>query len=534
MGEQIKIMFVDDEQIMRDGLRLTVDWESYGFQVLGSASNGEKALQLCEADPPDIMVTDIRMPVMDGLELTKHLVERYPAMKIIILSAYDDFKYAQTAISYGAHAYVLKAELELDHLLALALRLGKEILSKRQEQQRSQELLDRMKAHTKELRENLCWNLLVSQVYPQEVEKQLSDLSLDLYQEQLFVMHLCFREQVVPDFQEELDKPGLFRTAHWLESSKNRYILLANINPRFQDAVQLGAAVRELKQEIGLRVSCMFSVYYSPVFSGFEKICDYNERILNYIRLYSFYEQESVYYCTQAQLPAEPMKLSPILLELVQLTESNQLSQAAAWIEKTLISFQERLYHPDDIREAAYLICTVLEEKAKTLNEVCHPQLAKIRETFTGGMDTKEKIDQFKTLSGLTSQTVQYIRELSEFIHKNLYHYNSIVGKAIQYINLHLSQELSLNVIAKESYCNPTYLSQIFKEETGQNFSDYVTQTRVQRAALLLTTTRLSIGEIAEKVGIPNQSYFSRIFVKVTGVQPNKYRSSHKGPAKEA
>lgn len=176
----------------------------------------------------------------------------------------------------------------------------------------------------------------------------------------------------------------------------------------------------------------------------------------------------------------------------------------------------------------------MLEEKAKTLNEVCHPQLAKIRETFTGGMDTKEKIDQFKTLSGLTSQTVQYIRELSEFIHKNLYHYNSIVGKAIQYINLHLSQELSLNVIAKESYCNPTYLSQIFKEETGQNFSDYVTQTRVQRAALLLTTTRLSIGEIAEKVGIPNQSYFSRIFVKVTGVQPNKYRSSHKGPAKEA
>ena len=104
MGEQIKIMFVDDEQIMRDGLRLTVDWESYGFQVLGSASNGEKALQLCEADPPDIMVTDIRMPVMDGLELTKHLVERYPAMKSIILSAYDDFKYAQTAISYGAHA----------------------------------------------------------------------------------------------------------------------------------------------------------------------------------------------------------------------------------------------------------------------------------------------------------------------------------------------------------------------------------------------------------------------------------------------
>ena len=100
MSQPVKVLIADDEQIMREGLRLTIDWESYGFSVIGAVSNGEKALRLCEEETPDLVITDIRMPVMDGLDLTRELISRYPKIKIIILSAYDDFKYAQKAISW--------------------------------------------------------------------------------------------------------------------------------------------------------------------------------------------------------------------------------------------------------------------------------------------------------------------------------------------------------------------------------------------------------------------------------------------------
>ena len=104
--------------------------------------------------------------------------------------------------------------------------------------------------------------------------------------------------------------------------------------------------------------------------------------------------------------------------------------------------------------------------------------------------------------------------------------YHSIVKKAIQYIHNHLSEEITLQLIANEIYCNPTYLSQLFKEEVHLNFSDFLIQARIKQATLLLTTTSLSIGEIAEQVGIPNQSYFSRTFTRFTGIQPSRYRQS--------
>ena len=120
----MKILIVDDEPIMRNGLKVTIDWQAYGFEVLDAVANGKKALQACEEKGvPDILITDIRMPVMDGLELTREMLLRYPLVKIVIISAYDDFKYAQQAIGLGASEYILKADLDCDTLLAVLLKM---------------------------------------------------------------------------------------------------------------------------------------------------------------------------------------------------------------------------------------------------------------------------------------------------------------------------------------------------------------------------------------------------------------------------
>lgn len=134
-----------------------------------------------------------------------------------------------------------------------------------------------------------------------------------------------------------------------------------------------------------------------------------------------------------------------------------------------------------------------------------------------------------KKLSALLKDYEEYESSLMHLIEQGLYPCHSIFKQAIQYIHKHLNEEITLQLIAREIYCNPTYLSQVFKKEVHMNFSDFLIQARLKRAMLLLATTSLPIGEIAEQVGIPNQSYFSRSFIRFSGMQPSKYRQEFSG-----
>ena len=157
-GRIVKILIADDEQIVRNGLKYTIDWKDYDMEILDTVSNGRKAMEVCEREVPDVVITDIRMPVMDGLELTKELLKKYPDIQIIILSAYDDFKYAQEALHSGAAEYILKAELDCDNLLALLLKLKEKIQEKQSEHQR----LRTLDSYLEQLKENLFIRLIVA------------------------------------------------------------------------------------------------------------------------------------------------------------------------------------------------------------------------------------------------------------------------------------------------------------------------------------------------------------------------------------
>lgn len=246
MSQPVKVLIADDEQIMWEGLRLTIDWESYGFSVIGAVSNGEKALRLCEENPPDLVITDIRMPVMDGLELTRELISRYPKVKIIILSAYDDFKYAQKAISYGASEYLLKSELECDHLLTLALKMAQEIAAEKKSQQEAQQLKHQLTEHLGELRNTLCWNLLIMPQYPPEIRDEIQQLSMDLCEENLILIHIFLDNAAhCPVWEEYKFSADRIRSGLWLTSSPRHSIFIGN-------ATSSSVTERELSQEMDL------------------------------------------------------------------------------------------------------------------------------------------------------------------------------------------------------------------------------------------------------------------------------------------
>ena len=190
-GRIVKILIADDEQIVRNGLKYTIDWKDYDMEILDTVSNGRKAMEVCEREVPDVVITDIRMPVMDGLELTKELLKKYPDIQIIILSAYDDFKYAQEALHSGAAEYILKAELDCDNLLALLLKLKEKIQEKQSEHQR----LRTLDSYLEQLKENLFIRLLTAKCYETEIVRNMEELEIGLKKENLILIQKIPRVQ---------------------------------------------------------------------------------------------------------------------------------------------------------------------------------------------------------------------------------------------------------------------------------------------------------------------------------------------------
>jgi two-component system response regulator YesN len=526
MSQPVKVLIADDEQIMREGLRLTIDWESYGFSVIGAVSNGEKALRLCEEETPDLVITDIRMPVMDGLDLTRELISRYPKIKIIILSAYDDFKYAQKAISYGASEYLLKSELECDHLLTLALKMAQEIAADKKSQQEAQQLKNQLTEHLEELQNTLCWNLLITPQYPPEIRDEIQQLGMKLSEKNLILIHV-FMDTVssCTVLEPHLLSEAKTLSGFWLTSSPRHSIFIGNAAGAVSDR-DLSQEMKLLRQKIQQQISNRFSIFYSPIFCGFENVYWNNEQIQKYSQLFLFYERYHENHCVRSIPETEHLPISSILTKYLQLMECSQLTSAGSLIQEVCASFHEHFYHPDDVKELLALICAILKEKAAGTEEPAKNALLQAPASLSHTTSDPQNFFQYSQLSALLADFQKREQDFMQSIEKNLYPYHTIVKKAIQYIHEHLGEEITLQSIAKEIFCSPTYLSQIFKEEVRMNFSDFLVQARMKQAILLLTTTSLSIREIADRVGIPNQSYFSRSFIRFTGMQPSKYRQN--------
>ena len=239
----MKILIVDDEQIMRNGLRVTVDWESYGFEIIDAVANGKRAIQVCEEKAvPDIVITDIRMPVMDGLELTKELTTRYPHTKIIIISAYDDFKYAQQAIGLGASEYILKADLDCDALLAVLIKMKEQI-----EQQRSAEKeKQKVNGLMEQLQDNLLLRLLSTLCYEGDVQRKIRELDMELLPENLYMIQFWSDIRDREEIKVILERSGLHH-GYWLASSKNHYILIANGDEK-QEKGRIPAGLEQIRE----------------------------------------------------------------------------------------------------------------------------------------------------------------------------------------------------------------------------------------------------------------------------------------------
>lgn len=519
----MKIMIVDDEAIIRKGLCTVIDWKELGLTLLEPAESAEEALERFPVEKPHIVLTDIRMPGMDGIELAKHLKAIAPDTEIVILTGYDDFAYAQQALREGVTDYLLKTSGP-EEIIKSAMKAKQNIVDKWEAQRK--EL-----AQTAALRDRLLERLVTGQ----------TDRGADLSP----LLNRMKEKGVYDGVGREPSSPmraiivsasgwGDGKTAELLHGAvenmlaellpsvsllkSDRIVLVARAGPGFADRGGLERAVRRVRETLKCAV---FAAAGSDVALPEELARSYGEaeRIHAYRLLLG---EQSV--CELRDIAARNGGATVCSRqaeeELAALLMGNVPTQLRHFVHRIV---REQTDDPAVTPKSlqAYLQSVVIAghrwlERARGVGTGNGGPAATAADVYSFEDDPHPEAELFQILSSLMAA---FHETMSDTRH-------AYVNRAIAYIRERLDRNLTLQEVAKFVHLTPNHFSDAFKKETGQSYIEFVTRERMQRAAHVLRTTPLKISEVAGAVGYEDIKYFSQQFKKHTGQTPSEFRQS--------
>lgn len=513
-----RVLIADDESIIREGIKCLFDWESLGYTIAGEAANGDLAYQQILSLHPDIVLLDIRMPGMSGLDVIREARAQGFTGKVIILSGYSDFKYAQEAIRYGVQYYLTKPidEDELEEIL----RSIKENLDK-----------DAATANTREhyrekARETIIRDLLTNDIDLSHINTTDLHLTADTYQ---VVIHEKYSHNTADASYRFSD---LLRVTN---QDNNSY---DNITLQYHEVILLKGTFaiqkfndfleryrRERRPQENSPLDSLFITYGACV-------SDLSEVYISYIQAKQLLERR--FFCEQeqhtigyAELP-DPDSLKSILndaflnryatslFEYLQAFNRNMLAE-------TLTQLTNELYHAADSIDSIRLFLTDLylqikEQANRLYNGANIP--------FPSNADIIRLIEEKYYLY----EIILYFTEQFEMIMSSIGNSSreSVLDDILHYINHNYASNITLENIAPLFGYNSSYLGKIFRKKMGENFNSYVDHVRIKHSMELLCSSELKVYAIAEKVGYRNVDYFHIKFKKYVGKSPAEYRKEHK------
>lgn len=519
-----KVFFVEDEIITREGIRDNVDWRASGFEFCGEATDGEMALPLLRTAQPDVLITDIKMPFMDGLQLSKIVRERMPWVKIIILSGHDEFEYAQKAISLGITDYLLKPVTV--HKLQMVLQnLSVQLDRERKEQETLKRLQEQVEDNRAMLRERLLFKLVVGSVSPAEAVEKGQMLGLDLSARHYLVVILKLE---LEDRTEQYDHEEHQQIQHVLTelAEKNPDIFVLKRDWGDMILIMKGSTPEYLEEERDLLLGAIRQAVASTRYRLNIGIGASKERIADI-------SQSFVDALVHIQNPAHAVESD--LHKFVEQKELFKLDKKV--LEKYLRcgakdefdSFFETYLHP--LSETAlrspliknYIFVDVILATAKLVDEL------------GGEVDTViPEVNSIETILSSVSSVEQLRTETYKIISLGLAYRDShpggqhahLIRQAKDYIEQHYADpDLSLNEVAARANLSASHFSSVFSQETHQTFKEYLTEIRINKAKELLRMTTLRSTDIAYQVGYNDPHYFSSVFKRNTGLSPMEFRS---------
>ena len=541
----LKIFLAEDEVIVRETIKRMIPWEDLGFELVGEAADGEMALPLLIRQKPDLLITDIKMPFMDGLTLAKVAKKEIPGLKVVILSGYDDFNYAKQAINIGVEDYLLKPITKN----ALIERLS-EIRSKYENEKTQKEYYEKfhreMQAYEKNSSRDFFEALVSGSMDMMEIYRRSEKLGLDIVAEAynilIFTMN-CEEDfsgqkerysrweaeslELLEKFFAENTSAMLFRCNIFSygvlikgeketieENTRNCVNEIMRILDRREQKRQWFVAAGEPVE----RLSQIQKSYYSAS-RAFSQRYLYDENILYYDEMASM-EKKNVTEDDSTYLQKVDVNaLNPAILQkflsngLLEETENFVKDYFYAIGQEPLESLVFRSYVTLNVRFSVMSFLKEIGCDTRTLEqEDTEEVLAESGKSLENAMTYAEKI---------ISQALRLRDQNSG--NKN----RSILKTAVDFIDSHyMEEDMSLNKAANVANVSANHFSALFSQNMGQTFIEYLTNLRMNKAKEYLRCTGMRSSEIAAEIGYKDAHYFSYLFKKTQGMTPSDYRKA--------
>ena len=525
--ELYRVLLVDDEEDIREGISRKMDWLGLGFSLVGEAANGQDALELAESLRPDVILTDIKMPFMDGLELCRILTDRLPAARFVVFSGFDAFEYAKQAIQMNVVEYILKP-INADELSAVLRRLKDQLDRERAERRNVELLRSRYTENLPVLRELFYANLLDGHIEPGTERERAARLDIDLQGEE-WAVGLAYigsdrRDALSTLSVQKLLEESLTADRCRLTLYNDWVAVIVSLTESFTiyDLIRvldrvctLAASYLGLTLTVGVGAPC-------KELSGMARSAAEARTALEYR---SMVGRGQVIYIGD---------LEPDGSQVLTFEEADERTLTAA----------VRLGSEQEVRDAAAALAGKIREANPSagqynlflmelvthLMKMTRRSGVGVEEVFGTGFSLPIQDSALPSLEELEDWCAErYLRLRTLIRRRQTDSAGQTVEAAKEYIRQHYAEsDLSVEKLCAYLHLSSTYFSTLFKRETGTSFTAYVTTVRMEVAAEAIRGTEEKTYLIAQRCGYEDPNYFSYVFKRHFGVTPTKYRSEGK------
>lgn len=518
----MKLIIVEDENIVRLGLSTILPWSDYHFELCGLFKNGQEALQYLLKHPVDIVLTDIKMPVMGGDQLVQKIREHQLSPYIVILSNYDDYELVRRCFQYGATDYLLKQDLEKETLLELLQKISDQI--GQTEEEPEEPAVSTYEFFSALVKTDFQEDIAQMDEKYQKIWEHLQDRSVCICVADLIYSETKKRYTGVNPVYSVLEK--------LLKETLNKYCknyiflytdksLLMVLCPETEHTADFYSVFSDAVNEINTRMMTFFNISLragiSDLFPHTTNLkMAFEQALLCHTAL--FYTKQTIL-AYGLDRPARKKHTAPSVnyLSVRDAVKIGNLSLLRQLCEKQFQDLEKtQMLLPQEVSDYIRFILITLDQ---FLNETLHMSLSQFEENW----DTFHTWYHF-TLQEMKEYLFDILDQVSEAMQSREAS-NEIVLLAKQYINDHYQENITLSSVANYLHMNASYVSSLFKLKTDVSFTQYLTEIRIQNALLLVTTTQKSAAEIGELVGYSNPNYFIKVFKKVTGYTISEYRN---------
>lgn len=533
----IKVLIVDDEKIIREGIKKAVDWKKYGMEVIALAGSGIDALNIMDQRCPDIVLLDIVLNDINGLEILQILRSKYPNVYVILISGHDEFDYARRAIELNAFAYLLKP-LNVSELTDKLLEIKDDLYKRLDKLKKDKDLNNKLIESLPILRNNfLCQIISYNNIEQRSIFDKADFLNIDLRKERYSAIVLELNSM---NNNEEYDKHLIkYAVMEICENSfPSHYYCYSFI---LDDNVCLLVSGDDIRLEL-IRESCeniIIEIMNSLCISvaiGIGRVCNelqsiqysYSEAVqaIEYkvlIGLNKAIDLELI--CKSSNKPYERNPLKTLFIK-----KKDKIKCALKAIDYDAIN--------DIVNEIISALYDSLESNIQNysrdllllsnfLTEIVTDFYIDDIDSIFDGSELYTELRRLETLDRIGPYIESFLIKILATLKNKQKDSNSLyVSKAIEYINENIDNDVSLHNVADALYISSNYLSRIFKQETGESFINYVIELKMNKAKTLLEGNTKKIYEIASDLNYKDVDYFSKTFKKVYGITPSEYKDS--------